>query len=111
MRLTTGKGAAAASRGTTGGTTPTCGAVGASTIESSIGSSSRDTTSAVNLKYISPVEHGLVSSLSLLELWPWVNDLRLQKYRKDWYLRVKHSSHQHLSHRVRHSGHGCVAVR
>ena len=35
MRLTTGKGAAAASRGTTGGatgTTPTCGAGGASTI-------------------------------------------------------------------------------
>ena len=38
MRLTTGKGAAAASRGTTGGvtgTTPTCGAGGASTIGSS----------------------------------------------------------------------------
>ena len=50
MRLTTGKGAAAASRGTTGGacgTTPTCGAGGASTIGSSIGSSSRGTTSAV----------------------------------------------------------------
>ena len=50
MRLTTGKGAAAASRGTNGGatgTTPTCGAGGASTIESSIGSSSRDTISSV----------------------------------------------------------------
>ena len=50
MRLPTGNGAAAASRGTNGGgtgTTPTCGAGGASTIESSIGSSSRDTTSAV----------------------------------------------------------------
>ena len=50
IRLSTDKGAAAASRGTNGGvtgTTPTCGAGGASTIESSIGSSSRDTTSAV----------------------------------------------------------------
>ena len=40
-RLPTGNGAAAASRGTNGGatgTTPTCGAGGASTIESSIGS-------------------------------------------------------------------------
>ena len=49
-RLPTGNGAAVASRGTNGGatgTTPTCGAGGASTIESSIGSSSRDTTSAV----------------------------------------------------------------
>ena len=38
MRLTTGKGAAAASRGTTGGatgTTPTCGAGGASTMHRS----------------------------------------------------------------------------
>ena len=53
-RLPTGNGAAAASRGTNGGatgTTPTCGVGGASTIESSIGSSigssSRDATSAV----------------------------------------------------------------
>ena len=47
MRLTTGKGAAPASCGTTGGATgmtPTC---GASTIGSSIGSSSSGTTSAV----------------------------------------------------------------
>ena len=54
MRLTTGKGAAAASRGTTAGatgTTPTCGAGGASTIGSSIGSSSRGTTSAVCGRY------------------------------------------------------------
>ena len=49
-QLPTGNGAAAASCGTNGGatgTTPTCGAGGASTIESSIGSSSRDATSAV----------------------------------------------------------------
>ena len=30
----------------------------------------------------SSVEHGLVSSLSLLELWPWINDLRLQMCRE-----------------------------
>ena len=49
-RLPTGKGAAAASRGTNcgaTGTTPICGAGCASTIETSIGSSSRDATSAV----------------------------------------------------------------
>ena len=45
----------------------------------------------------SSVEDGVVSSLPLplRELWPWVNNLRLQ-CRKDWYLRVKHSTHQHF---------------
>ena len=50
----------------------------------------------------SSVEYGLVSSLSLLELWPWVNDLRLQKCRKDWYLRLKHSTHQPVERLERH---------
>ena len=147
-------------RGTTG-TAPICRAGGASAIGSSIGSSSRGTTSAacnrsrglrrysvplrltmydrgwpspwttiaadvhtmivahanplalLELRQLSrsSVEDGLVTSLSLLELWSCVNDIRFHKCKKDLYLRVKHSTRQHLGRGVRHSGHGCVAVR
>ena len=74
MRLTTGKGAAAASRGTTGGATgmtPTCGAGGASTIGSSIGSSSRGTTSAVCSRSISSVT-SILRSASFDDIRPRV---------------------------------------